>query len=291
MGWRILVATDGSTSAEQAARLGALLAGDGAVHLLHAVSLAPVGPLSALDAVSTLVAGSPGSLAKEWELSREREGLELLEHARVEVERAGTPARIEAEQLAGRPADLILARAQEGQFDLIALGSHGRGTLARTILGSVSAEVLQHAERPVLFARRDSVRSLLVGVDGSEPGLRAAALAGEVARRTGAEVSFLYAAEVPIDTYVEGRARVKVAFEAEAQRAFEAARQALGVPVSGEHLVFHEPAHALVVRAEQTGVDLVVVGRRGRTQAPKLLLGSVSRRVALHAVASVLVVP
>ncbi len=289
MGMTILVGADGSAPAEEAARLGAMLAGAGVVHLLHAVSVTPLGPLSALDTVSTVVSGSPGSLAEEWELSHEEEGIALLERARRQVESAAASAKVEVEQVQGRPSDVILSR-QSG-FDLIALGSHGHGLLARTFLGSVSMEVLQHAGRPVLFARRAQLRTMLVGVDGSASCLRAAKMAGELARDAGAELVFVHAAEVSLGRYGSNRERVKRAFEMAGQKAFDAAREAAGTAPAKALVVFDEAAHALVEGAKEAEADLVVVGRRGRTPAPQLGLGSVCRRVALHAQTSVLAVP
>ena len=39
------------------------------------------------------------------------------------------------------------------QFDVIVVGSHGRGFVKRVVLGSVSHHVLQHAPCPVLVVR------------------------------------------------------------------------------------------------------------------------------------------
>lgn len=50
----------------------------------------------------------------------------------------------------GQPARTILREAENQDMELIVVGSHGRGLLFDALVGSVSAEVLRHAEVPVL---------------------------------------------------------------------------------------------------------------------------------------------
>jgi nucleotide-binding universal stress UspA family protein len=54
----------------------------------------------------------------------------------------------------GNTAAEILAEAEEGGYDLIIMGSHGRGVLGGFLLGSVSNRVVHHAKCPVLIVRR-----------------------------------------------------------------------------------------------------------------------------------------
>lgn len=51
----------------------------------------------------------------------------------------------------GYPAEEILNVADEEGCDLIILGTHGKGFLKRTFLGSVSNAVLHRAQKPVLL--------------------------------------------------------------------------------------------------------------------------------------------
>jgi nucleotide-binding universal stress UspA family protein len=53
----------------------------------------------------------------------------------------------------GAPADAVVALADKGGFDLIVMGSHGHGTLANLVLGSVATKVLASTRVPVLLIR------------------------------------------------------------------------------------------------------------------------------------------
>lgn len=50
----------------------------------------------------------------------------------------------------GNPVARILSEADEVDADLIVLGSHGKGRLHYTFLGSVAEKVLHRAKRPVM---------------------------------------------------------------------------------------------------------------------------------------------
>ena len=53
----------------------------------------------------------------------------------------------------GDPAFAILEQAKVSQADMILMGTHGRGGLARFLIGSVSNSVLHQADCPVLIVR------------------------------------------------------------------------------------------------------------------------------------------
>jgi nucleotide-binding universal stress UspA family protein len=53
----------------------------------------------------------------------------------------------------GDPGDQIVAAAEAESIDMIIVGSHGRGTVGRLLLGSVSEHVVRNARCPVLVVR------------------------------------------------------------------------------------------------------------------------------------------
>jgi nucleotide-binding universal stress UspA family protein len=53
----------------------------------------------------------------------------------------------------GEPAEQIADCASKGRFELLMMGSHGHGALARLVLGSVTNRVLASCEVPLLIVR------------------------------------------------------------------------------------------------------------------------------------------
>ncbi len=75
-----------------------------------------------------------------------------LAAAENEARTAGA-VRIETERVAGFPASAIVARAREGQYDLIVMGTHGRTGVEHALMGSVAEEVVRTAPCAVLVVR------------------------------------------------------------------------------------------------------------------------------------------
>lgn len=53
----------------------------------------------------------------------------------------------------GPVAEGIVSVADKGGFDLLVLGSHGHGSLANLVMGSVATKVLANCKTPVLMIR------------------------------------------------------------------------------------------------------------------------------------------
>jgi nucleotide-binding universal stress UspA family protein len=134
---RILVAVDGSKHGLRAAQVAAQLARALAARLTV---------LTVYEAPSTALGEPNYSGALDDALGESRR---VAEGARRAVIEAGGPEP-ETECLGGGPAETILSIARDGEYDLIVMGSRGRGRLQAAILGSVSSMVAARAGRPVL---------------------------------------------------------------------------------------------------------------------------------------------
>jgi nucleotide-binding universal stress UspA family protein len=65
-----------------------------------------------------------------------------------------TGTRIEGARVEpGDPARTIVDEAERGNYDLIAMGTHGRTGLAHLLLGSVAEKVVRRSSRPVMTVR------------------------------------------------------------------------------------------------------------------------------------------
>jgi nucleotide-binding universal stress UspA family protein len=135
-----------------------LVATDGSEHGQYAVeqALGLAGPTNAgLTIVYVRHAPAPvlGDPYYQRSLSA---GLRHAEEVAAQAKRQAADAGVDAEVevLEGPPAHSIVELAQAREVDLIVVGSRGRGPVAGTLLGSVSSEVMRHADRPVLVATR-----------------------------------------------------------------------------------------------------------------------------------------
>jgi len=62
-----------------------------------------------------------------------------------------TDTNISTEICEGYPAEEILRKADELSCDAIVMGTHGKGLLSRTFLGSVAKKVLRRTRKPVFI--------------------------------------------------------------------------------------------------------------------------------------------
>ncbi|MFF7991455.1 universal stress protein [Kitasatospora xanthocidica] len=71
------------------------------------------------------------------------------------------PVEVRESLVLGHAAEVLLEAAEDA--DLLVLGSRGRGTFARTLLGSVSARCAVHGSCPVVIVRSDGSASVPSG--------------------------------------------------------------------------------------------------------------------------------
>ncbi len=285
----VLFATDGSASSEQARALVASIPWPAPTHIevLHVDQF--------LDGDLDLPAGK---YTAEHEQIRQEIDAQL---AGVKRTLAGPGRDVETTLLLGRPASVIVDEARRTKADLIVVGSHGRGPFASALIGSVAAEVVDHAPCPVLVARRGTLGGIVLADDGSDGAKHAEQLVARwsflrgVPIRTVSVYSLtpLYAsldtaAFIPSDVYQE---LVNDLTEAAKRTASDAKTRlvALGVTVTSA-VREGDAAQQIIAAANDARADIIVIGSRGRTGLERLLLGSVARNVLFHAPCSILIV-
>lgn len=144
--WRVLVATDGSTCSDRA---------------VQSVAARPWPPGTEIEILSVVHTRMP-SLGDPFLMVNAAHVTALDEdrrHAPVRVARAEkclaglTGVTVTGKVLEGDQEEVILDEARGWNADMIVVGSHGRGPVARRLLGSVSQKVAQHAHCSVEIVR------------------------------------------------------------------------------------------------------------------------------------------
>jgi nucleotide-binding universal stress UspA family protein len=205
-----------------------------------------------------------------------------------------SPVRLKFYLRSGRP-DLEIGRfVRERDFDLIVMGTHGRGALGHALMGSVAEKVVRTAPCPVLTLRgpqRESAApNILVALDFEPLSDTALTYGRGLARAFGAQLHVLHVQEnyflrpMACDPHtLAGRTRKQLA-----DRLTDEDRSALRASATIE--VSDTPADAIVAHAKQLRIDLLIVGTHGRQAADRLLMGSVAERIVRTAPCPVLTV-
>jgi nucleotide-binding universal stress UspA family protein len=88
--------------------------------------------------------------------------------AQALAQEAGVPSRTLV-TIGVDPAEAASQAANQHDCAMIVVGSHGRGTLARLVLGSVMGHLTQIAQRPVLVCKQPGLPAEAPETTGSEP--------------------------------------------------------------------------------------------------------------------------
>ena len=138
----ILVPSDFSECSNAAVRYGLELARafNARIHLLHVVQDPYTQPWAA-EAFPAAI----GDLLMQWQEETQQRLTESLPPA----ERG----RATVLSVVAQPVSEILRYASASGIDLIVMGTHGRGTMAHMLIGSVAERVVRRAPCPVLTVR------------------------------------------------------------------------------------------------------------------------------------------
>jgi nucleotide-binding universal stress UspA family protein len=292
---RILLATDGSPGSMQACEAAAQIARafDSQVTIL-----------SAIPSIGALAAPLEG----EYYSKIVNKADDNVDKAASVFRKAGVAvAEKEIPQGRASPVETIVEYAANEGFDLIVMGTRGMGGFKRAALGSVSSAVTSHAPCSTLVVRqakatKETIRRILVAVDGSENAQRALEAAVDMAKRLKAVLLIAHVVFVPALSWTLGLPGVVVPADKIEDDAEKAGRQLLakavkfakeaGIANPQEEILtkLASPAMGIVELAEKGDADLVVVGTKGLGGFKRLLIGSVANSVLHYAERSVLVV-
>jgi len=197
------------------------------------------------------------------------------------------------------PVAGITDAAERG--DEIVIGATGHSGFITGLLGSVATGVTHRAHVPVVVVPAkssalagDSMKKVVVGVDGSPESLHALGWAYDEAQASGAELDVIHAWIYPYPVSDSSPREVRKPMEFDASQELQASLDSLKPRMAGGSVkvrseLYEESAVDALLEAGKDA-DLIVVGSRGRGGLRSRLLGSVSRTTVQHSHCPVAVV-
>ncbi|MCP9938786.1 universal stress protein [Synechococcus sp. Cruz CV12-2-Slac-r] len=224
-----------------------------------------------------------------------QKGASLLADA---VSRLGLePTEVNTILRQGDTKQTVLTVADELDADLILMGSRGLGRLQSILANSSSQYVFQLSTRPMLLVRDDlyirHINRLMVGIDGTGVGDDALKLACELARDIpGSSLTGVHIGRPDLAPSRAGTKPVNTLLDQAKQRARSFGVELNAVQKTGDI------GRGLCATALEIKADLVVIASqdrrplvaKGLVDLDRLLGGSVSDYVRVHAPAPVLLV-
>jgi nucleotide-binding universal stress UspA family protein/nitrite reductase/ring-hydroxylating ferredoxin subunit len=210
---------------------------------------------------------------------------EVLSYAREAARRFGVEATTDLQR--GEPADVVLEIAAHRRADAIVLGNVGMGKPSRFRMGSVADRVAHYAPCDLLIVNTTSAPEerdeeapavyprILVGTDGSPTATEAVRKAFELALLLRSSVTLLYVGDSIVGSIVVDEAAKSLR---------------LGNTQVETRIEDGDPSDALTKVAERDSYDLVLVGNKGMAGPRRYLLGSVPNKVAHRSPTDVLIV-
>jgi nucleotide-binding universal stress UspA family protein len=293
----ILVPLDGSRMAESAVPAAAFLAG-----MLHA----------RVTLIHVIEKNAPSAVHGQTHLSSAQDAAAYLD----EVSREGFPQEIRVDYHVHTAevenvALSIVEHADELEYDLVIMCSHGRGRALHLFLGSIAQKVIAGDSRPVLITHPDekgeplafSCRNILVPLDGNSEHAQSLPTSKELARAC--KASLHLAMVVPRfsslsgDMTVTGRmlpgttSRMLDMALQDAEAYSAALVEELhdqGFAASA-HVLRGDPAKIIVEAANRAPIDLIVLATHGKTGMEAFWAGSVTNKVCSQSNVPLLLVP
>lgn len=201
----------------------------------------------------------------------------------------------------GDAAPTVLRRARECGADAIVMGRRGLGAIKAALLGSVSSEVIQDTNLPVIIVGENTPvpasqpvgtqrpLCMLLALDRFPNALRAADFAAQLSQRSGAQLhavhvqptltlaeALLSPRQHLLDHWAGNDTEASVAKPRDLLRA-------KGIAIA-EHAASHDaPDEAIGKLAAELACDLVVMGTRGLHPVSAAIMGSVTQGVLAQA--------
>lgn len=214
---------------------------------------------------------------------------------------------VRAEATNDLPATALLDKNESWRPDLIVMGSHGRSAMGRLFFGSVSHKILTNAHCNLRISKEADKKKgkyaslrVLMALDGSQESETAfqTVLCRDWPKNTHVRLVTVIDPRVatafakptgPIRYWMRGEDKDSIAWIGRMFADQEARLEEKGL-IADSKALNGDPKHALLKEAKDWCADSVFVGTRGLTGGERIMLGSVSTALAMHAPCSVEIV-
>lgn len=292
---RIIVPLDGSALAEQAIPTGAYLAKTlgTSLELVHVIERSVH-----QETPEWIVTPSPDAIRKDLE---EVAG------------RYKTNVPVSCDAVTGDPVQRLLRISERDPQAIIVMATHGRGGVARALLGSVADKVVRGASGPVVLVRPEcempnvssGLDTILVTLDGSDFAERALPQAIELARGSGARlhlvrvIESLWSLAYPTSPYDGAAPDPYVVQDLEQELTADATTYLMAVAsrllAQGVEVTWQvstgRPVDEIILAAEQASADLIVTTSHGRGGVSRMFQGSVATGLLSRSPVPLMVIP
>jgi nucleotide-binding universal stress UspA family protein len=209
----------------------------------------------------------------------------------------------------GKPAEVIVERAEADPACLIALATHGLSGPRRWLLGSVAGKVARGTTNPLLFIRPTEgmdpatdieLKTVFVPLDGSGLAEKVLPHILPLVKKMKLEVHLVRVYTLPADAYVVGDgvfmqalAQQREMMKNEAETYLEGKTQQLraeGLDRVISTAIEGDPAGEIIDLACKTPNNLIAMSSHGRSGVGRWILGSVTEKVIHHSRDPVLII-
>ncbi len=235
---------------------------------------------------------SAGSNAPSFQKQKK----EALKADQRELEKEGLKVRIEIK--IGTPAKDIVQKGEEENVDLILIGSHGKGFIKRILLGSTTFDVIRLSKKPVLVEKYkgagreqdrtlipDKFQKVLLPIDYSSHAMNV--LEKVKGMKKIREVLLVSAIE-----YSQTEEELSEAKDKLERHLGKIRMDLFNAGFASNYIIKEGTASKNILEvAENEGVDLVILSKRGEGKIKELLIGSTATTVITNSKAPVLIFP
>ncbi|NWF99060.1 MAG: universal stress protein [Nitrospirae bacterium] len=194
----------------------------------------------------------------------------------------------------GEIHERIVDFADSGNYDLIVMGKKGMSLIEKAFVGSVTSRVIGYSRQDVLvipFESKLSWDNILIATDGSAYSEVAAMRAIEIARKYKSKIKILSVVDVTVEFMIRAQEVYNSLVEKAKDITNDIKARAFSLGVGAEPVVRDGEVHRVILDvANEYKINMIVMGRLGKSGIKRLLMGSTTERVLGHTTCPVLIV-